>query len=201
MPLPYLQLVYSNDDYPSFVRFWRKMYVPNTKTLPLYEDNIDKASMTPTAIQELYKWKNGGRDYTNNPTKRAFVEHVQGKIPLVNQLKRGFDRPTFDAEFGHRSAIWQIFLLHIIDPDEFPIFDQHVYRTHLFFTHRAILPIPIYSKTKMDYYDKVYRPFFIRVRKRYQLDRFELDNALWTFGRFLLTKEGKASVSAVDGTT
>jgi len=37
------------------------------------------------------------------------------------------------------SAIWQIFLLHIIDPTNYPIFDQHVYRAHYYLEHRTII--------------------------------------------------------------
>jgi hypothetical protein len=200
MQLPYLQLVYPNDDFRAFVAFWRQFYVPNEKTLPLYLANIDKKRFRKSDIGELYKWKNS-MDYSKHPKKSMTVALIQRELRLVNQLKRQFERQLFEDTFGGIGAIWQIFLLHIIQPDAFPIFDQHVYRTHLFLEHRTVMDIPAYGKTKLDYYHSVYCPFFNNARRRYRLDRFQLDNALWMFGRFLLTKEGKAATAALPNTS
>ena len=192
MRLPYLRFSYLSEDYRAFVDFWRQLYRPNEKTLPLYLNNIDKKRFTSSDIADLFRWKNG-MEYKRNVTKRKSVQLVQHNLELVNQLKQNFDEELFQETFGQMGAIWQIFLLHLIDPNHFPIFDQHVYRTHLFLMHGEIRPIPSYKKTKLDYYQSVYLPFFNQVCRRHRIDRFHLDNALWTLGRFLLQPEANTT--------
>ncbi|HEY4109563.1 hypothetical protein [Puia sp.] len=200
MSLPYLQFAYPNDDYKTFVQFWRSMYRPNAETLPLYLDNIDKQRFTRKDIGELYRWKNS-RPYENNPNKRVSVERIQAELPMINRLKQQFVMRAFEETFAGISPIWQIFLLHIIQPDVYPIFDQHVHRTHLFLVHQRIVALPTYGKTKLDYYHVHYQPYFNEVRRRHKLDRFELDNALWTLGQFLKTRFAAAIVSPVEAGT
>jgi len=56
--------------------------------------------------------------------------------------------------------IWKIFLLHIIDPKRYPIFDQHVYRAYDFLTKNKTIGILSSNKRKEDIYFSEYISFF-----------------------------------------
>ena len=79
----------------------------------------------------------------------------------------------------------QNFLLHIIDPDKFPIFYQHVYRAYNFLVNRSIKEISDSNKAKLICYDQ-YSKFFNKLKSESN-DPRKIDKALWAFGKFLKT--------------
>ena len=70
-----------------------------------------------------------------------------------------------------------MFLLHVIQPDSYPIFDQHVYRAYLFIAKNQRAEIPD-NKRKQDVYFKEYAPFFNELASK-GVSRKKLDEALW----------------------
>lgn len=107
----------------------------------------------------LFEWKNGMK-INGHLRKQASIVKVISKLTQVNKLKADFDLLYFKRHFSDISAIWQIFLLHIIQPTQFPIFDQHVYRAHIFLLDKTITEIPTHQPYKLNYYYDNYLPFF-----------------------------------------
>ena len=73
--------------------------------------------------------------------------------------------------------IWKIFALHILNPDEYPIFDQHVYRAMVYLKTGKIEGIPKTSKEKQLKYIGEYLHFYNDEHEHYE-DR-NLDKALF----------------------
>ena len=191
MTLPFLKLSYQKTDYKTFVDFWSDYYIFSPKD-NLYTDRINKSKFTKTDIEMLFEWKNGMKVNGHIP-KQASIDKVVSRLTQVNKLKAHFDLTYFKKHFSDIAAIWQIFLLHIIQPTQFPIFDQHVYRAHIFLVNKTITEIPNHQPHKLKYYHNNYLPFFDTLKSEIT-DLRKIDLALWAFGKFLKTHYAKKLV-------
>jgi hypothetical protein len=167
-----------------FVDFWSSFYNY------LFEDSyaliVGKKRFMEADLAKLFEWKNGGKLAQK---KKKALESIIDKIDQINALKTKFCIDTFLKEFSFvKGAIWKTFLLHIIQPDSFPIFDQHVYRAYLFIVKNKRGEIPD-NKRKQDVYFSEYVPFFNGLAGN-GVSRKKLDEALWSFGKFLKTPYG-----------
>ena len=81
-------------------------------------------------------------------------------------------------------AIWNIFYLHCLDHDRWPIFDQHTYRAMNYMTKGIILEIPESNRKKYLAYQNEYIPFYDSMRST---NHRNTDRALFSFGKFLKT--------------
>jgi hypothetical protein len=191
MTLPYLKITYQNTDYKTFVDFWSKYYIISPKD-NLYTDRINKSKFTKIDIEKLFEWKNGMK-INGHKQKEISIEKITSRLNQINKLKADFDIMYFNRYFSNIAAIWQIFLLHIIKPKKFPIFDQHVYRAHTFLLDKKIIEIPNIQLSKLKYYHNNYLPFFDKIKSEITNLR-QIDLALWTFGKFLKTDYAKKLV-------
>ena len=94
----------------------------------------------------------------------------------------------FNKEFKNLSAVWKIFLLHLINPNTYPIYDQHIHRTFLFIHNENWSNISndtITNKDKEKFYFDRYLPF---IQARNIKDLKQLDEAFFAFGQFLNTR-------------
>ena len=112
----------------SFVKSWGSLY--NYPKYEFYKSTVTKTEFTEGDLRYLFEWKNG----MNLSAKKdqSFLNQILKHEDLIYELKKEFDMEKFENTFGKMSAIWQIFLLHIIKPSNCPIFDQHVYRAFRF---------------------------------------------------------------------
>jgi hypothetical protein len=157
-----------------FIEFWASRYVDPRESL--YDENIGKP-LTPESVMALFEWKNGGK--LSDRKKTSVHQHYVSRInePLPHEV-RGFLK-SFGLNNG--GSIWPIFWLHCCN-QQFPIFDQHVYRAMTFIQHRESDELNKYSdKQKIDFYLDRYIPFYAQLGN---LDR-RADKALWMFGKFL----------------
>ena len=191
--LPLLQLSKKQYSNREFVDFWKSFYSNDKENDQRYTNNINKTVFTPRDIDNLFWWKNGMK-INDHPTKSRSVGDVKEKIKHVNALKERFDPTLFKDKFGKMGVVWQIFLLHIINPGEYPIYDQHVYRAYHYLHFGVIEEIPATRKTSLEFYHEKYRPFFKQFRPRYCRHR-DVDLALWCFGKFLISDYGRAVLS------
>jgi len=69
-----------------------------------------------------------------------------------------FDPDKFKSDFKEVSAVWQIFLLHLIKPTVYPIYDQHIHRTFHFFHEKEWERITntMNGKLKLEFYFDTY---------------------------------------------
>lgn len=171
-----------------FVQFWSGFY--NYRLEHHYSERISKDKFTGDDITKLFEWKNGGR---LSQKKQASLETIINKLAIINELKSNFCLSTFRREFSKLSAIWKIYLLHVIAPQSYPIFDQHVCRAFYFLSENQVKEIPSNNVAKENLYFKEYVKFFNRLsNKNKEVSRKKIDEALWAFGKFLKTNYGKA---------
>lgn len=170
-------------DADAFVVFWKQQYVfPN---MHWYTNNIHLPSLNPRNLYDLYCWKNGMN--LSGPKQQTVNKLIQ-ELPLINRLKNGgINEEEFERAFSWVSAIWKIYLRHIMQPDNNPIFDQHVYRAFRYLQDGELIELENNNRIKEEEYFQHYLPFFLDVRE--QVDqRFtnkEIDDALWAFGKFI----------------
>jgi hypothetical protein len=182
-PLKLLVTVNADYDtsYSDFVGYWKEQYsYPNSHW---YYDNINLTKYNHHNICDLFCWKNGMN--LSHP-KQLVVNSIALKLDFVNQLKQQYDEDFFVREFGYLSAIWQVFLRHIIQPAQFPIFDQHVYRAFRYLQRQEKDEIPNNKVLKLKIYFEQYLAFYLDMEENTELfTGKEIDDALWAFGKFL----------------
>jgi hypothetical protein len=169
----------------AFVSYWKAQF--EFQNMHLYTDNINEAELDLTNLYELYSWKNG---MELSVPKQISVTKISHHLPLINRFKNGgINEEEFENAFSKVSAIWKIFLRHIIRPDENPIFDQHVYRACRYLQDGEKIELENNNRLKEEEYFQRYIPFFWDVREQVN-QRFtnkDIDEALWAFGKFIST--------------
>lgn len=174
------------EEFDNFIDHWSKLY--SYANEDLYYGSIFKEIFTKADIQNFYIWKNGMN--LSGPKQRSINDKINSKLPIINDFKRStsFDLERFKKEFKEVSTVWKIFLLHIIKPSEFPIYDQHIHRAYLFINNenwRNVSSLSIKDKAKEEFYFNRYLPF---IEANEFEDLKKLDEALFAFGQFLKTK-------------
>jgi len=162
-----------------FVSYWKDHYeYPN---MHWYTDNINLPELNNRNLYDLFCWKNGMNLSTK---KQGTYNRISMNLETVNELRQRFDEDKFTAKFGWLTPIWKIFLRHVIQPSEAPIFDQHVYRAYRYI-HRQEKEETVAKRIEPLYF-REYVPFFWTMKDecpRYTAK--EVDDALWAFGKFL----------------
>lgn len=172
-------------DLNSFISAWSKLYSYSNEAI--YNKSIVKETLTKTDIQNLYKWKNGMK--LSVLKQKSLDTKITSKLSIINALKNdaNLDIEYFKNEFRNISAVWKIFLLHIIKPNKYPIYDQHIHRAFLFI-HKEnwsnISNTSINNKAKEQFYFERYLPF---IESQNIKDLKKLDEAFFAFGQFLNT--------------
>ncbi len=164
-----------------FVNFWSQLY--NDPNENKYKSNINKIILDENALLALFEWKNGSK--LSNLKLKSFNSKILSKIQIINALKNStnIDLEKFLEEFKEVSLIWKIFLLHLIKSDEYPIFDQHVYRAFYFIMNSKVKELANNDNEKEKIYFESYLPFFKQIQGEYPLKK--VDESLWAFGKFL----------------
>lgn len=180
----YPSLDFQNQDFSVFVRQWNSFY--NYDNMNLYDDNIEKKTFTKDDLTNLFIWKNGTN--LSESKKKSLEKNVLSKLDLINKFKKRFNINTFLEEFKDVSFVWRIFLLHIVNPNDYPIYDQHIHRAFLFFNKDSSfkeIDNNISKKQKDAFYFGNYIHFItkLRVVDNYKIQ--DLDRAFFSFGQFL----------------
>jgi hypothetical protein len=169
-----------------FVRFWSACYEGTNEQL--YSDSIGR-QLTPDRVRSLYLWKNGGQRLAEQK-RRSVERNVIGRLGELRALDENCPPADFLRRFGRVGPIWSIFLLHIWQPDAYPIHDQHTHRAMRFIQTLPpqIEEIPMSACLKVQTYLGDCVPFFSG-RFPAMPDR-RVDKALSAFGKFLKTRYG-----------
>lgn len=178
-----------SDDINTFITFWSQLYSYSNEVI--YKKNISKKVFDAESIQELFICKNGMR--SSDLKQKSLNNKIIDKLGVINYLKskEEFELDLFNYEFKSLSAVWKIFLLHIIQPKKFPIYDQHIHRTFLFIHKKEFSNLSntsIKNKQKEAFYFNEYLPF---IDENEIKDLKKLDEAFFAFGQFLNTKDYK----------
>lgn len=179
---------HSTEDLNVFVNYWKRFYdFPNDK---LYSENIIHTRFDDIHIRKLFEWKNAMPLEGSGGKFRSLEEKVLTKLNRINQYKVSdlIDFDQFNDDFKDISVVWRVFILHIIKPQHYPIYDQHVHRAFEFIHDGKWDDIKntMQDKVKIEFYKEKYLPFIDQHR---DINLKELDEAFFSFGRFLNTKK------------
>jgi len=160
-----------------FIAFWAQKHFYSLEYL--YEENIGQ-TLNRERVIKLFTWKNGG----NIATKK--IRSIEDnylpsliEIPVLNNIENG--RIYLESLGG--GVIWNIFWLHCLKPQLFPIFDQHTYRAYKFITESRIAETAeLKDNEKIELYLKNYIHFFSQLGSN---ENRKVDKALFMYGRFL----------------
>lgn len=133
-----------------------------------------------------------GKMELSGPKKISLKKNVTDKLVLINTYKsqEKFDVEEFKVAFKPMSAVWKIFLLHLIKPEYYPIYDQHIHRAYLYIHQKDYSDIKntISNIAKEDFYFKKYLEFVHSIEG---CSLKQIDEALFAFGRFLNSSYAK----------
>ena len=170
----------------SFINSWSKQYSFSNEAI--YSNSISKKAFTITDIQNLYVWKNGMK--LSELKQKSLDGKIKSKLSIINDFKSTYelDLKVFSKEYKNLSAVWKIFLLHLINPNKYPIYDQHIHRSFLFIHNEDWSNISndsVLNKDKEMFYFNRYLPF---IQESNVTDLKQLDEAFFAFGQFLNTR-------------
>lgn len=152
-----------------FLDYWASRYdYPDEGA---YTANIGKP-LSEKSLLALFKWKNGR---SISKLKTASI-HTNYRLPFRGNPKERYlnhDKPG--------GAIWNIFFLHCVDPETWPIFDQHTFRAMRYLQSGIIVEIGKTKREQCAAYEE-YREFLENFKG---YDQRSVDKALFSFGRFL----------------
>lgn len=164
-----------------FISFWSELYVYDNAEL--YE-RIHNKTLSEDDLKDLYIWKNGMK--LSQAKEKSLNTKIISKIDIVNYLRQAsdFDLEYFLEEFKQVSVVWKVFLMHILKPHRFPIYDQHVHRAFRFINNQSSDAIKASMKesVKLKFYFEEYYPF---VRESNITDLKKMDEAFFAFGQFI----------------
>jgi hypothetical protein len=164
-----------------FIDFWSTQYY-YPKNEHFYKDNICKEIFTKKDVVDLYTWKNGMNLSANK--QESLENKILSKLDIINDFKN-HGLPTLDFfldEFKEVSFVWKIFLLHIIKPKTYPIYDQHIHRAFKYLMSENDI---IQQARELEFYFKFYLPF---IENEQIKEIKKMDEAFFAFGQFLNTK-------------
>ena len=171
-------------DPAEFMERWSGQYSYNIEYK--YTDHIDTVFDNRESFLELFRWKNGtGENISVNKMKT--IDGFWSKVDVLRKLKLNFSWEFFESEFQptRSSSIWKCFLVHLIDPSRFPLYDQHVYRSYQFIHEGIIEEIPNTHRLKYEIFKEKYCEWFNGVVNEHNLNHKRMDESLFTYGQML----------------
>jgi hypothetical protein len=156
-----------------FLDHWSERYrYPRFGDRDKYDPYVGKDLTEPSRLH-LFEWKNGS---SLSKSKRNSVSKNYPLSFPKNKLEKRYLDPKASG-----GAIWNIFYMHCIDPETWPIFDQHTYRAMHFMKTGKLIEIPSVKAKVYVSYKNEYIPFV----KKLNSDQRKIDKALFAFGQFL----------------
>lgn len=167
-----------------FVSFWTRLYEPHNEEL--YTQNIHQNKLSAEQLGQLFLWKNGMA--LSVAQQASLQDKIIPYLDFISKQKKAksLDKAQFDDLFKPVSTIWRLFLLHIIRPEEYPVFDMHTYRAYRYISGHRNKDLTKYSVVKEPTYHERYVPLYNEMLATItKANRKELDQAMWAFGKFL----------------
>ncbi len=174
-----------------FVEFWKEFYDEGK-----YKDSDYKFALNiggeldENKIELLFKWKIAHEPWKN---QRKIVYEATKNVHKINQFRKITNPNEFDVDtylnlcstIVETGVVWKVFLLHISRPLDFPIFDQHVYRSYKFISSKIIWNESYLDSKQLNEYLIGYVPFFKGLVKDSNSNSRDVDRALMAFGQFI----------------
>ncbi len=180
-----LLIVKPTNDFEAFIEFWAQFYDYKSP----FELNYDKhikfgKPFTHKDILELFEfvYHTGlGRIRTE-----SIKEKIYPHLDYINDMKfeETIDLDEFQAKFNKSAPVTQTFLLHIIQPTKYPLYDQNIQNAYNYSKGRDLdTPFPRRPEAHMKFYFKKLQPFIESNRGNLSLKR--IDEGLNTFGQLV----------------
>jgi hypothetical protein len=163
-----------------FIHFWSEKYF--NKLEYLYESNIGQ--FTDKSVLALFCWKSGTKENIRSPERLDIYFAALKKLRKPTSYGKAEE---YIKKLDGGGAIWNIFWLHCLNPNLFPIFDQHTYRAMRQIKEGTNSEIPKNDDKKIRIYFEEYIPFVFDLLKLPQraAELRQLDKALFIFGKCL----------------
>lgn len=175
------------DDIQDFIKFWEQFYPDTTRDKTLYYPAFGEGLLTKSLLLGYFEWKN--QMTLSGKKKESFESKIAIKLDRIIELraKKESDFSLIQNEFNEVSTIWLIALAHLINPEQFPIFDIHVFRAYQYIQNETIDTQEYNNESKrLVLYQDKYLPFIEQLKQsNYTIDNKTLDEALWAYGKFL----------------
>jgi hypothetical protein len=170
-----------------FIKFWQQFYIDTEKDETLYRPAFGEGLLNDSLLLGYFEWKN--QMTLSGPKKQSFNTKIGLKLNIINELrtKRESDFSLIQMVFEGVSTIWLIVLAHLINPEQFPIFDIHVFRAYQYIQNGTI-DIQEYNNEskRLSLYKDKYLPFIEKLKQNsHTINNKSLDEALWAYGKFL----------------
>lgn len=178
---------FSKNSCKEFVDYWKEKYRYGHETV--YERHIAKdLTKDIESLKKLFVWKNGHKKLSESQQI-----NINEKIEWLNsdcvrncekeQIIKKAEKKYLNRNEG--GAIWNIFFLHCLHPEEWPIYDQHTYRAmmYMYIETGKIPEDENNNRKKYENYIDNYKPFFKDNFK--ESKPRDVDKALFAFGKFL----------------
>jgi hypothetical protein len=180
-------LVFSpTNSFDTFVEFWSQFYDYKSP----FELNYDKhikigKPFTHKDILELFEfvYHTGlGRIRTE-----AIKDKIYPHLDYINDMKfeDSIKLDEFHSKFESSPAVTRTFLLHIIKPNVYPLYDQNIHVAYniIHGIDSDIYPFPRRNEDKMKFYFRKLVPFIESNRGIHSLKK--IDEALNSFGQLV----------------
>ena len=164
-----------------FISFWSRLYAYDNAVL---YNKIHHKVLSEKDIKDLYQWKNGMK--LSQAKEKSLNTKIIKKLNIINRLRATteIDLDYFLKEFKEVSVVWKVFLLHIISPSVYPIYDQHIHRAYRFMNNEPSdgIKASMNESVKLKFYFEEYFPF---VKESKIQDLKKMDEAFFAFGQFI----------------
>jgi hypothetical protein len=160
-----------------FVRFWSGLY--RYAHDDVYLRGVGGA-LTPERVEALFVWKNGNKPLS--AAKRRTVQRYGASLDVLSRFGDEATASEIVPTLGG-GVVWGVFFLHCLDPDRFPLFDQHVHRASRLL--RGLEPeelLRLSKSAQLERYDGEFLPVVRRLDPQRERGR-DIDRALWAFGK------------------
>jgi len=186
--------------FKGFVDHWRAYY--NTSQNDLYNILIKKQQYLPNDILKLFTWKNNMKLSKKklNTVNEVIVKNLSDinaiKVDTVvrswnsnDDIVSPYVTRLFKDSGKENAVVWQAFLMHLMDPETFPIFDQHVWRGYEYIMRGSEQSFESTRLTMSSYLDE-YRPWFnskliTKHNDKSDISSKQFDEAMWAYGKYL----------------
>ncbi len=174
-------------NWQEFINFWKEYYYdPQNQDKKYYFPHLRKRVFKSEDVICLLKWK---LQNTYHFHSKRYKELVNKYINQINNFKNNKninfnDFLTEVAEKFSKQLPIKIFILHICQPNKFPIIDQHTYRSFIFLTENKIIKGQIPYNADLDEYQK-FRKFIFKIQRKTDINLRHIDRGLMVFGSFL----------------
>lgn len=190
---------------------WLAAYDLQKYPVTVYHELVVEQRPCAGRIETLGAWKTGclkaggqGRGYVDqNGTTYSFTARWNPNSPVgystwqeisknENDIKEKIPKnypqtkPAILAELESRKGfgfIWALFVLHCFFPETYPLFDQHVYRVYRYIVSKGS-ECPLAPPLDWGMYSG-YRDFFLAQVQAAALPYWEVDRALWAYGKHI----------------